>query len=57
MRVELFASGKGTNVENIIRFFNGNKSVNISFICSNNKTSGAILLTKNYKFTVILLII
>ena len=37
---------KGTNVENIIRYFNGNKSVNISVIYSNNKNSGAILHAK-----------
>ena len=41
MKIALFASGKGTNVENIIRYFNGNKSVNISVIYSNNKNSGA----------------
>lgn len=55
MRVALFASGKGTNVENIIRFFNGNKSVNISFICSNNKNSGAILHAKKHQIPGILL--
>ena len=36
MRIALFASGKGTNIENIIRYFNGNKHVNISIIYSNN---------------------
>ena len=55
MRVALFASGKGTNVENIIRYFNGNKSVNISIICSNNKNSGAILHAKNYQIQVVLI--
>ena len=55
MRVALFASGKGTNVENIIRYFNGNKSVNISIICSNNKNSGAILHAKKYQIPGILL--
>ena len=55
MKIALFASGKGTNVENIIRYFNCNKSVNISIICSNNKNSGAISHAKNYKIPVVLL--
>ena len=55
MKIALFASGKGTNVENIIRYFNGNKSVNISVICSNNKNSGAILHAKKYQIPGILL--
>ena len=41
MKVALFASGRGSNVENIIQFFNGNKRIKISLICSNNKSSGA----------------
>ena len=32
MNIALFASGKGTNVENIIRYFSGNKTVDISII-------------------------
>lgn len=55
MRVALFASGKGTNVENIIRYFKGNKTVNISIIYSNNKNSGAILHAKNYQIQVVLI--
>ncbi|MDB2482945.1 formyltransferase family protein [bacterium] len=55
MKIALFASGKGTNVENIIRYFNGNKSVNISVIYSNNKNSGAILHAKKHQILGILL--
>jgi phosphoribosylglycinamide formyltransferase-1 len=55
MKIALFASGKGTNVENIIRYFNGNKSVNISVIYSNNKNSGAILHAKKHQIPGILL--
>ena len=55
MKIALFASGKGTNVENIIRYFNGNKSVNISVIYSNNKNSGAISHAKKYQIPGILL--
>jgi len=49
MKVALFASGRGSNVENIIQFFNGNKRIKISLICSNNKSSGAVLHAKNHK--------
>ena len=49
MRLALFASGKGTNVENIVRYFNGSKSVIISIIYSNNKNSGAFLNAKKYQ--------
>tara|TARA_Y100000385_G_scaffold227308_1_gene238161 strand:- start:175 stop:738 length:564 start_codon:yes stop_codon:yes gene_type:complete len=55
MRIALFASGKGTNIENIIRYFNGNKHVNISIIYSNNKNSGAFLHAKKHQIPGILL--
>ena len=55
MRIALFASGKGTNIENIIRYFNGNKHVNISIIYSNNKNSVAFLHAKKHQIPGILL--
>ena len=55
MRIALFASGKGTNVENIIRYFSGNKSVDISIIYSNNKNSGALLHAKKHQIPFVLL--
>ena len=40
MKVALFASGRGSNVENIIRFFDGNKRIIISLMLdSYNKSS------------------
>ena len=35
-RIAILASGNGSNAENIARYFSGNRSVGIVFICSNN---------------------
>jgi len=35
-RIAILASGNGSNAENIARYFSGNRSVDIVFICSNN---------------------
>lgn len=49
MNIALFASGKGTNVENILSYFRDNKKVKILFIATNNLKSGAINHAKSYK--------
>lgn len=36
-RIVLFASGSGTNAENIARYFSGNEEISIPFIISNKK--------------------
>ncbi|MFC2151393.1 phosphoribosylglycinamide formyltransferase [Bacteroidota bacterium] len=41
-RIAIFASGSGTNAENIIKFFKENKKIEISFIFSNNKNAYVI---------------
>ncbi|PLX11701.1 MAG: phosphoribosylglycinamide formyltransferase [Marinilabiliales bacterium] len=41
-RIAIFASGSGTNAENIINFFKENKKIEISFIFSNNKNAYVI---------------
>ena len=48
MNIALFASGKGTNVENILSHFRDNKKVKILFIATNNLKSGAINHAKSY---------
>ena len=48
MNIALFASGKGTNVENILSYFRDNKKVKILFIATNNLKSGAISHAKSY---------
>ena len=55
MNIALFASGKGTNVKNILHYFKGNKTVNIAFIGTNNSQSGAIFHAKSYQIPYLIL--
>ena len=41
-RIIFFASGSGTNVENIIKYFHCNKSVEITLILTNNPNAGIV---------------
>jgi len=41
-KIALFASGSGSNAENIINFFKENKKIEISLVFSNNKNAGVI---------------
>jgi phosphoribosylglycinamide formyltransferase-1 len=41
-KIAIFASGSGTNAENIINFFKENKKIEISLIFSNNKNAYVI---------------
>ena len=41
-RIIFFASGSGTNVENIIKYFHGNKAVKITLILTNNPNAGVV---------------
>ncbi|MCK5171139.1 MAG: phosphoribosylglycinamide formyltransferase [Bacteroidales bacterium] len=41
-KIAIFASGSGTNAENIIKFFKENKKIEISLIFSNNKNAPVI---------------
>lgn len=41
-KIAIFASGSGTNAENIINFFKENKNIEISYIFSNNKNAYVI---------------
>ena len=41
-RIIFFASGSGTNVENIIKYFHDNKAVEITLILTNNPNAGVI---------------
>jgi len=38
-KIAIFASGSGTNAENMIKFFKENKKIEISYIFSNNKNA------------------
>ncbi len=47
-KIAIFASGSGTNAENLINFFKGNKKIEISYIFSNNKNAYVIQRAKNH---------
>jgi phosphoribosylglycinamide formyltransferase-1 len=48
-KIAIFASDSGTNAENIIKFFKGNKKIEISLIFSNNKNAYVIQRAKNHR--------
>ncbi len=50
--IVLFASGNGTNAENIIRYFRGNKTVNILEVLTNNSRAGVVERAKKLDITV-----
>ena len=41
-RIIFFASGSGTNVENIIKYFHGNMAVEITLVLTNNPNAGVV---------------
>lgn len=47
MKIALFASGKGSNVKNIINYFKHNSSINVQLILSNNLNSGSLQYAKD----------
>ena len=48
-RIILFASGSGTNVENIISYFRDNAAVDVSLVLSNNPKAGVLKIVKALK--------
>ena len=42
-RIAIFASGSGSNAENIIRYFSNNKSVKVVLVLSNQSRSGVLI--------------
>ena len=47
-RIAIFASGSGSNAENIIRYFSDNESVKVVLVLSNNSRSGVLIRAKLY---------
>ena len=48
-RIAIFASGKGSNVENLIRYFKNHPLIGIALVVSNNAQAGAVqIATKNH---------
>ena len=42
-RIAIFASGSGSNAENIIRYFSDNKSIKVVLVLSNKSRSGVLI--------------
>ena len=42
-RIAIFASGSGSNAENIIRYFSDNKSIKVVLVLSNKSCSGVLI--------------
>ena len=51
-RIVLFASGSGTNVENIIKYFENNHQVEVINVFTNNPTAGVIERVRPFKIPV-----
>ena len=51
MKVAVLASGKGSNVENLLSYFKNNSNIQVVLIGANNNNSGAIEHAKNYNVT------
>ena len=47
-RIAIFASGNGTNAENICSFFNKSKEISVVLVCSNKKKANVLNRTKQY---------
>ena len=41
-RIVIFASGSGTNAENIIKYFRANKNIKVTYVLTNNKNAGVL---------------
>ncbi len=53
-KIALFASGNGTNVERIIKFFKNSKTIKVSFVVCNNPEAMVVTRARNLKVPVIL---
>ena len=49
INVALFASGSGTNVENLIHYFSDSKEVKIKLVITNNSDAGVVKRAEAYK--------
>ena len=48
-RIAIFASGSGSNAENIIRYFSDNKNVKVVLVLSNQSRSGVLIRAQLHK--------
>lgn len=42
IRIAIFASGSGSNAENLIRYFSGNRKMQVALVLTNNANAGVI---------------
>jgi phosphoribosylglycinamide formyltransferase 1 len=52
-RLAIFASGSGTNAENIIRYFKANENIEVSMVLTNNPHAGVIKRAKDMDVPVV----
>lgn len=55
VKMAIFASGKGTNAENILSYFKDNSGASIELIVCNNENAGVIDIAKKYNVHVLLI--
>lgn len=55
IRLAVFASGTGSNLENLIRYFQGSKSIVVALVVSNHQESGAIEIALRQKIKTLIL--
>ena len=53
-KIAIFASGNGSNAENIIRYFEHHVSVHVSVVATNNSNAKVLKRVKKYKGNTIL---
>lgn len=47
--IAIFASGEGTNAENLFNYFNNDKRVKIKLVITNNAAAGIVIRAEKYK--------
>ena len=53
-KIAIFASGNGTNAENLIRYFKSNPQINVELIASNNGQAKVLRIAKNHGISTIM---
>lgn len=49
VQIAIFASGRGTNAENIIQYFAEHQKAQVALVLTNNPTAGVVQLTRDWK--------
>lgn len=53
-RLAIFASGSGTNAENIADYFTGNSEIDVALVVTNNPSAGVIKRAEKFKIPVLI---